>query len=834
MKPDENDHLLNHLNIPVNQNRLHPSRTVPTTPLAYNNYHAQGNYNSVQFKPTPIPLKKIKSLGKLDVKSPILKSSILLSPNVDYFNYKNNNSDAYSLKSNADSIKSKFLNFINDKVILESTSFYNDFTTIDWTNAYLNSNKFNYDLKDGDNKVPLYGRVYYLLGKYLCLILIGVSFALLAYLIDKFEILLINLKFGYCKSNFFASEITCCNEDFNGDGVCPHWVSWSIYFHQQSPYFNYFLYTFLTITFACISCLITLTTKIIHKSRTIYTASGSGVPEVKTILSGFIIRKFLGFYTLISKTIALILAIASGLSLGKEGPYVHLATCLGNIIIRWFPFIYNNDLFTKQILSASASSGVTLAFGSPLGGILFILEEINNYLPSSQLFQIFFCTIISTLFLKILNPYNTGKIVLFELSYDPNLSWKFYELIFFVIIGISGGIFGSSFVKFVKWKKKLTTSSFLFDVLLIGAITGLITFWNPYLKQANTELILDLATSCSEELDHSLCPRTDLQYLKELKSLVFAFIIKVFLTFITFGLKIPHGIYIPSMVIGALFGRIISMFFNYFFNFNLDFGIYAIISAGSFMAGITHMNITLVTILFELTSSYNFILPISISISIANWIGTIIEKNSLYEMILETNDYPFMNELETETINPIIRISDLINDFGFFIDITKNKTISFDKLNKIIQSKNDNEERAKSIDDFYIPILKEDTFYGLIYFLDLEIYLDRVNEFMIGKDLCQDIKSIHFNLEEIISSNLNENIINNLDTSDIDLFKSLVDLSFIINKSPIFLNYDSELSLANLIFDKIGCKVIVILKEGKFYNLLHKKRLIDYLRKENS
>ena len=53
--------------------------------------------------------------------------------------------------------------------------------------------------------------------------------------------------------------------------------------------------------------------------RVLYTAAGSGIPEVKTILSGFVIRKFLGLRTLLVKAVGLTLSVASGMSLGKEG-----------------------------------------------------------------------------------------------------------------------------------------------------------------------------------------------------------------------------------------------------------------------------------------------------------------------------------------------------------------------------------------------------------------------------------------------------------------------------------------------------------------------------------
>lgn len=155
-------------------------------------------------------------------------------------------------------------------------------------------------------------------------------------------------------------------------------------------------------------------------SRTIYACSGSGVPEVKTILSGFVIRGFLGTKTIILKSIGLVFSIASGLAVGKEGPFVHLATCVGNVSCRLFKKYAENDLKRRQILSAASSAGVGLAFGSPIGGVLFALEEVSYYFLPHQLFRIFFCALMSALFLVFYNPYGRGNIVLFEVSYSSN------------------------------------------------------------------------------------------------------------------------------------------------------------------------------------------------------------------------------------------------------------------------------------------------------------------------------------------------------------------------------------------------------------------------------
>lgn len=100
--------------------------------------------------------------------------------------------------------------------------------------------------------------------------------------------------------------------------------------HDSGSYaIDYFFYVMLSVSFGAICVSITY-----YISPY---AIGSGIPEVKTILSGFIIHGYLGIGTLIGKTLSLPLAVGAGLSLGKEGPLVHVASCFGNAIARLFP-----------------------------------------------------------------------------------------------------------------------------------------------------------------------------------------------------------------------------------------------------------------------------------------------------------------------------------------------------------------------------------------------------------------------------------------------------------------------------------------------------------------
>lgn len=107
-------------------------------------------------------------------------------------------------------------------------------------------------------------------------------------------------------------------------------------------------------------------------------AAGSGISEIKCIIAGFVMKGFLGPWTLLIKSISLPLAIASGLSVGKEGPSVHYAVCTGNVISQFFAKYKRNASKTREILSACAAAGVGVAFGSPIGGVLFSLEASGS------------------------------------------------------------------------------------------------------------------------------------------------------------------------------------------------------------------------------------------------------------------------------------------------------------------------------------------------------------------------------------------------------------------------------------------------------------------------
>ena len=229
--------------------------------------------------------------------------------------------------------------------------------------------------------------------------LIGILTACVAFLVDVAEATVSDWKLGYCTSNPFANREACCTDRrplFSstkanlGEG-CVEWHMWT-----DDWYRAFGVYVAFAIAFGVISSSLTMLTKSTlptaapgrgdqHQEsdagtdqpvtgKTMYLASGSGIPEIKTILSGFVIPHFLDFKVLFIKAVGAVFAVATGMCLGKEGPFVHISTCVANLVGQCFPKYRENGRKMRELLSAGCSSGLSVAFGAPIGGILFSYE----------------------------------------------------------------------------------------------------------------------------------------------------------------------------------------------------------------------------------------------------------------------------------------------------------------------------------------------------------------------------------------------------------------------------------------------------------------------------
>lgn len=371
---------------------------------------------------------------------------------------------------------------------------------------------------------------------------------------------------------------------------------------------------------------------------------------------------FLGSWTLLIKSIGLPLAIASGLSVGKEGPSVHVAVCTGNVIARFFEKYNRNAAKMREIYSACSAAGVAVAFGSPIGGILFALEEMSSDFPLKTMWRSFFCALIATAALAAVNPFRTGQLVMFEVQYDRD--WHFFEILFFAILGVFGGLYGE-FV--MKWnmrvaaiRKKHLGSFAIQEAITLATITAIVAYWNPFLRLDMTKSMELLFKECEGEDYDGMCgpgPKWTI-----VLSLLWATMIRTLFVIITYGCKVPAGIFVPSMAIGASFGRAVGMLVA---NLQTSFpdaalfrackpdvpcitpGTYAFLGAAAALSGIMHITVSVVVIMFELTGALTFILPTMIVVGITKvFVDNVGKGGGVADRMIHFNGFPFLDAKE--------------------------------------------------------------------------------------------------------------------------------------------------------------------------------------------
>lgn len=363
----------------------------------------------------------------------------------------------------------------------------------------------------------------------------------------------------------------------------------------------------------------------------------------------------------------------------------------------------------------------------------------------------------------------------------------------------------------------------LLEVFLVAFVTGLISFWNRYTKLPVTELLFELASPCDTYTSSGdgLCPTRE-HIPSVLWTLFLAFVIKASLTVVTFGIKVPAGIYVPSMVVGGLAGRFIGHTVQLFalrFN-NLGVfgecvpegppgscvvpGVYALVAAGATMTGVTRLTITLAVILFELTGSLDHVLPFSLGILVAKWTADAIEPLSIYDLLTDMNSYPFLDNKirpiftsELGDITPRVRPDRII-------DISEESLIPATKL-RIMQQLL---QMAGELDGG-VPIVKHGVLVGLIPAPDLEFALDKLdNE---ENTLCLMSPQVDWaaGREPQASSDDGENPQH--DPSDFTPY---------IDPAPISLDVHSPMDLVYECFVKLGLRYICVLRDGKYAGLV--------------
>ena len=238
--------------------------------------------------------------------------------------------------------------------------------------------------------------------------------------------------------------------------------------------------------------------------------------------------------------------------------------------------------------------------------LLILCQEISTYFPRKVLWRAFLCSLVAAVVLKHLNPTGTGKLVLFETNYG--IDYDPIHYLVFVFLGIVGGLFGGVFCRAnFLWSKTFRKYSIIkdhpvFELSLVVLATALLQYPNPMTREPGDVVLKSLLVDCKNPGESWVCA----QETSEDRSLYYGWLVygttvKLFLTIITFGCKVPSGIIIPALDAGAFFGRLIGQLTP-----EISPGIFAMVGSAAFLAGVSRMTVSLAVIMFELTGEVSY------------------------------------------------------------------------------------------------------------------------------------------------------------------------------------------------------------------------------------
>ncbi|XP_037644094.1 chloride channel protein 2a isoform X2 [Sebastes umbrosus] len=426
-------------------------------------------------------------------------------------------------------------------------------------------------------------------------------------------------------------------------------------------------------------------------------AVGSGIPEMKTILRGVVLKEYLTFKTFVAKVIGLTCALGSGMPLGKEGPFVHVASLCAALLSKFmaplFGSIYmeepfegsKNELRNTEMLSAACAVGVGCCFAAPIGGVLFSIEVTSTFFAVRNYWRGFFAATFSAFIFRVLAVWNQEEetiTALFKTRFRLDFPFDLQELPAFAILGIACGFGGALFVYLNRlivecMRKQKTINKFLLRnpslpvrrlvypalvTLLISTLTfppGFGQFMAGQLTQHESLVALfDNRTWCrqgvAEEFDYINHHHHAWKHpqVNVFITLIFFIIMKFWMSAVATTMPVPCGAFMPVFLIGAAFGRLVGEIMATMFPDGIHAdgsvypivpGGYAVVGAAALSGAVTH-TVSTAVIVFELTGQISHILPVMIAVILANAVAQSLQP-SLYDSIIRIKKLPYLPEL---------------------------------------------------------------------------------------------------------------------------------------------------------------------------------------------
>ncbi len=338
--------------------------------------------------------------------------------------------------------------------------------------------------------------------------------------------------------------------------------------------------------------------------------TGSGIPHLEAVLHR--LREMRPARVIPVKFIGGVLALGSGLALGREGPTVQLGGAVGAAVA---DRIGRGQRDRQTLIAAGAGAGLAAAFNAPLAGLIFVLEEVQrDFRP-----LVFGAAFLAAAAANVLAQWASGPFPVFEVS-----SFPLQPLVLlpgFALVGVLCGVLGVAFNRallvtldaFARVKHRVALAA------LVGALVGLVAWRTP------------LAVGGG----HSMA-ETILSGQIALGAIPLWFALRFWLTVGSYGTGAPGGIFAPLLVLGALTGLAVGQAAHGLWPALVPHpGAFAVVGMAAYFAAVVRAPLTGLVLIAEMTGGYALMLPLLVACILAYLVADALGTPPIYEALLE-------------------------------------------------------------------------------------------------------------------------------------------------------------------------------------------------------
>lgn len=345
-------------------------------------------------------------------------------------------------------------------------------------------------------------------------------------------------------------------------------------------------------------------------------AKGSGIPQIMAAIDlsspnhEKSISKLLSLRIILTKIVSSSFMVMGGGAVGREGPTIQVAGSIFRLVHKYIPASWPK-ISQKSYLLTGSAAGLAAAFNTPLGGIVFAIEELAKIHITLFRTALFSSVIIAGLVAQgLLGPY-------LYLGYPDVQHLK--PIIFLpvigaaVISGIAGSIMCRIILKLMRWTKSFSTPEIIMYIITAGLIVAAVAYFVDYNMLGSGKDLMNQTLFTSEK--HIRWYTAPLRILGPV------------LSFTTGG---AGGVFAPSLAAGASIGGLLSGLIGVV---GANANILILSGMVGFLTGVTRTPFTSAILVLEMTDRHNVIFHLMLAALISNIAALLIDKHSLYEQL---------------------------------------------------------------------------------------------------------------------------------------------------------------------------------------------------------